>query len=75
MDSYNLVSSLQALPETDPIEFDGIQFGPTCQNNQGAGSACAIALVTNLANVNVGGVLQTVVGGIGIGILGTGVGC
>ncbi|MGQ0775971.1 MAG: VenA family class IV lanthipeptide [Pseudonocardiales bacterium] len=31
MDSFDLVSSLQALPETDPIEVDGIQFGgETC---------------------------------------------
>ncbi len=30
MDNFDLVSSLQALPETDPIEVDGIQFNPTC---------------------------------------------
>lgn len=27
MSNFDLVSSLQALPETDPIEVDGIQFG------------------------------------------------
>ena len=27
LDSFDLVASLQALPETDPIEIDGIQFG------------------------------------------------
>lgn len=26
-DSFDLVSSLQTLPETDPIEVDGIQVG------------------------------------------------
>jgi hypothetical protein len=77
MNHFDLVSSLQALPETDPIEFDGIQFGPTCQNNQGAGGSCG--LVTSGANVNLGGVLQTIVGGIGAGVgiggTGTGTGC
>jgi len=32
VDSFDLVSSLQALPETDPIEVDGIQFGGTCNS-------------------------------------------
>ena len=32
MNSFDLVSSLQALPETNPIEVDGIQFNPTCQS-------------------------------------------
>ncbi|MBV8541042.1 MAG: VenA family class IV lanthipeptide [Pseudonocardiales bacterium] len=27
MNSFNLVSSLHALSETDPVEVDGIQFG------------------------------------------------
>lgn len=33
MNNFDLVSSLQELPETDPIEIDGIQFGLnlTCQ--------------------------------------------
>lgn len=26
-DNFDLVASLQALPETDPIEVNGIQFG------------------------------------------------
>ncbi len=30
--NFDLVSSLQALPETAPIEVDGIQFNPTCQS-------------------------------------------
>jgi hypothetical protein len=75
MHSFDLVSALQALPETDPIEVDGIQFGPTCTNGQGSGSGGCVALTVGV-NLNVGGVLQTVVGGIGIGIgvLGTGAG-
>ncbi len=32
--SFDLVASLQALPETDPIEVDGIQFGAvTCEQD------------------------------------------
>ncbi len=32
LEGYDLVASLQALPETDPIEVDGIQLGnQTCQ--------------------------------------------
>lgn len=33
MDNFDLVSSLQELPETDPIEIDGIQFGATCASS------------------------------------------
>lgn len=47
MDSFDLVSSLQALPETDPIEIEGIQFGGgggTCQ------SACIGLLTVNALN-------------------------
>ncbi len=32
MNSFDLVSSLHALPETDPVEIDGIQFNNTCQS-------------------------------------------
>ena len=41
LDSFDLVTSLQALPETDPIEVEGIQFGGkrTCQ------AACVLATV------------------------------
>jgi hypothetical protein len=45
LESYDLVASLQALPETDPIEIDGIQFGGTC--------AC-VGLLTVLNTVCVG---------------------
>jgi hypothetical protein len=41
MNNFDLVSSLQALPETNPIEIDGIQFGGTC------GSQC-VALTVNV---------------------------
>ncbi len=44
LESMDLVASLQELPETDPVEIDGIQFGgpTTCQ------SAC-LALTVNVA--------------------------
>ena len=44
LESMDLVVSLQELPETDPVEVDGIQFGgaTTCQ------SAC-LALTVNVA--------------------------
>jgi hypothetical protein len=32
IEDFELVASLQALPETDPIEIDGIQFGDCCNN-------------------------------------------
>jgi hypothetical protein len=74
MESFDLVSSLQALPETNPIDIDGIQFGPTCVNLQTNGSGGCLSLTISVP-VNLGA-LQTVVGGIGIGvgILGTGAG-
>ncbi|MGH3972727.1 MAG: VenA family class IV lanthipeptide, partial [Pseudonocardiaceae bacterium] len=39
MANFDLVSSLHALPETDPIEVDGIQFCDTC------GQQCVLASV------------------------------
>ncbi len=45
LESFDLVASLQALPETDPIEIEGIQFGGTCQ---------CIGLLTALNSVCVG---------------------
>ena len=44
-ENLDLVASLQALPESDPIEIDGIQFGGTC--------AC-VGLLTALNTVCVG---------------------
>ncbi|HKR49237.1 MAG TPA: VenA family class IV lanthipeptide [Pseudonocardiaceae bacterium] len=43
--NFDLVASLQALPETDPIEIEGIQFGGTCQ---------CIGLLTLLNSVCIG---------------------
>jgi hypothetical protein len=44
--SFDLVASLQALPETDPIEVEGIQFG---------GDTCAcVGILTLLNTVCVG---------------------
>lgn len=37
MNSFNLVSSLHALTETDPVEVDGIQFGG---GGGGGGGTC-----------------------------------
>jgi hypothetical protein len=53
LDELDLAAALQALPETDPIETDGIQFGGggggggarTC------GSACLILTVNVLQTV------------------------
>lgn len=42
---FDLVASLQALPESDPVEIEGVQFGGTC--------AC-IGLLTLLNSVCVG---------------------
>ena len=39
LDNFDLVASLQALPETDPIEIDGIQFGD-CGNTGGGNRTC-----------------------------------
>jgi hypothetical protein len=32
LENYDMIASLQVLPETEPIEAEGIQFGPylTC---------------------------------------------
>lgn len=45
LESFDLVASLQALPETDPIEVEGIQFGGTCN---------CIGLLTLLNSVCIG---------------------
>lgn len=74
MNNFDLVSSLQALPETDPIEVDGVQFGPTCVNVQTNGTGGCLVLTVGVP-INAGA-LQTIAGGIGVGlgILGTGIG-
>lgn len=46
LESFDLVASLQALPETDPVEIEGIQFdGGTCS---------CVGLLTVLNSVCVG---------------------
>lgn len=55
MESYDLVTSLQALPETDPIEVDGIQFGGH-RGGKGGGartcnSSCGILTVNVIQTV------------------------
>jgi hypothetical protein len=45
LDNFDLVASLQALPETNPVEIDGIQFGipivgGDCQQNGGGDRTC-----------------------------------
>jgi len=54
LDSFDLVASLAALPETDPIEIEGIQFTGGGGGGGGA-STCQSACV--LLTVNV---LQTI---------------
>ncbi|MGH3827138.1 MAG: VenA family class IV lanthipeptide [Pseudonocardiaceae bacterium] len=71
MSNYDLVCSLQALPETDPVEVDGIQFGPTCVSTNSCVALSVGLLQTLLAGIGVG---------LGIGLLngsgtGAGVGC
>jgi hypothetical protein len=44
-DTIDLVASLQALPESDPIEVDGVQFAQTCQ------SQCAVIATINVQTV------------------------
>ncbi|MDQ3885905.1 MAG: VenA family class IV lanthipeptide [Actinomycetota bacterium] len=46
LDSFDLVASLQALPETDPIEIDGVQFGDTCNKECDHATASAQFLDT-----------------------------
>ena len=46
LDSFDLVASLQALPETDPIEIEGIQLG--------GGTCACVGILTLLNTVCVG---------------------
>ncbi len=48
LDSFDLVASLQALPETDPIEIDGIQL-----SGGGGGSAQTCSKVCSNASVQI----------------------
>lgn len=53
MNTFDLVSSLHALPETDAVEIEGIQFGGNCGTCQ---SVC-LAVLGVVTTVNV---VQTV---------------
>ncbi|MGI9002538.1 MAG: VenA family class IV lanthipeptide [Pseudonocardia sp.] len=46
LENFDLVASLQALPETDPVEIDGIQFG-----GGGGGGTCQSQCVALTVNV------------------------
>ena len=47
LESFDLVASLQALPETDPIEIEGIQF-------DGNSTCACVGLLTLLNTVCIG---------------------
>ncbi|MGH3824628.1 MAG: VenA family class IV lanthipeptide [Pseudonocardiaceae bacterium] len=49
MGKFDLVSSLHALPETDPVEIEGIQFGGGCGNT--CQSVCLVATLNVLQTV------------------------
>lgn len=53
LDSFDLIASLQALPETNPIEIEGIQFG----GKNGGGGARTCSSSCGFLTVNV---IQTV---------------
>lgn len=50
LNSFDLVSSLYALPETEPVETDGIQFGVRTCN-----SACVVLTVNIVQTLCIGG--------------------
>jgi hypothetical protein len=45
MDNFDLVSSLHALPESDPIEVNGIQFGGDGGGNNTCQAQCTVLTV------------------------------
>lgn len=52
IDSLDLIASLHALPETDPVEIEGIQFGiEACGGVQTCQSACGLLTVNVLQTV------------------------
>lgn len=50
LQDFDLVASLQALPETDPIEIDGIQLG----GGGGFGTCACVGLLTLLNTICIG---------------------
>ena len=54
MDSFDLISSLHTLPETNPIEVDGIQFGPKKGGNRTCQQACIGLLTVQVNSVCIG---------------------
>jgi hypothetical protein len=51
LENLDTIAALQALPESDPVETDGMQFNPvnnTCQ------SACMVLTVNVLQTVCIG---------------------
>ncbi|NJC72501.1 hypothetical protein HC031_22675 [Planosporangium thailandense] len=49
LENFDLVASLQALPETDPIEIDGVQF----YGGGGGGNETCVAVCIGLLTVNI----------------------
>jgi hypothetical protein len=54
MNKFDLVSALHALPETDSVEIEGIQFGGDC------GGTCQSACLAVLGVVTTVNIVQTV---------------
>lgn len=48
-EEFDLVASLQALPETDPVEIEGVQFGK--KKKGGGGDTCQSACTLLTVNV------------------------
>ncbi len=51
LDNFDLVASLQALPETDPIEIEGIQFGGGGGGARTCNSQCTLLTVNVVQTV------------------------
>lgn len=51
MDNFDLVSSLHALPESDPIEVNGIQFGGDGGGGGGGNNTCQAQCTVLTVNI------------------------